>query len=693
MADVFLSYASEDRERIRELVSALEAADYSVWWDRAIVPGTSFGPEIEREIAAARCIVVLWSHASIRSQWVQGEAAEGLDRRILVPVMLDDVRPPLLFRYQDAADFRDWKGQVQHPEFIRLREGIDAAFGGQAAVDVKQLRSELAPRRSRGPLSAVAISSVFVLVLLAGFYWFQFARVGVVERHSVAVAEFLNQASGKADYLGFGIARQVRDLLGRIERVQVASRTSTNAASTIDIVSLGELLGVRYFVEGSIEGSPQGFQIDVHLVNTNTGLRVWTKRYRGDRERLLDVTYNIALDIAAEMGVEISPGAVTRLQARPSDSPQAWEQYLIGSELLQRPDVGAVLTEAEEAFTQALQHDVNFAHAYAGLCQVYLLRYRDSLDVAFFQEAEQNCDETIRLDDLQVDPRVALGNLYLTSGAFERAIDSFEVAIELAPTAPEPLIGLGQAYEGSGDSQRAEKWYRNAIGRFPAFWHARARLGTLLFNQGRFADAIPVYAEVVVLSPQSSTAFVNLGAANFMQGNFSEALSAWQAAQKLHDDVLARLNTGTAYFFLGRVEEARQMYELATQMSARDHRAWGQLGDANSLLGAQDLADAAYKKAVELARLTLEVNPRDVATTAEIAGYLAYLGQTDAAVDYIKTALDLGADDLYVHYEITVAHLRLNNTGAARNAINRAIELGYPENLAKADPQLTALDL
>ena len=120
MADVFLSYSSTDRERVRPIVAALEAEGFSVWWDRSIVPGSAFESEIEREIEAARCVVVIWSNASVGSQWVQGEAAEGLQRGILVPVMLEDVRPPLLFRHHDAADFRKWRGNADDPELQRL---------------------------------------------------------------------------------------------------------------------------------------------------------------------------------------------------------------------------------------------------------------------------------------------------------------------------------------------------------------------------------------------------------------------------------------------------------------------------------------------------------------------------------------------------------------------------------------------
>ena len=98
VAQVFISYASQDRDRVIPLVEAIQAEGISVWWDRQIGTGTSFDREIERELEAADCLVVVWSESSIESDWVRVEATEGLERSILLPLRIDDVRLPLAFR-------------------------------------------------------------------------------------------------------------------------------------------------------------------------------------------------------------------------------------------------------------------------------------------------------------------------------------------------------------------------------------------------------------------------------------------------------------------------------------------------------------------------------------------------------------------------------------------------------------------
>jgi TIR domain-containing protein len=79
MPDIFLSYAREDEGRARMLAEALESRGWSVWWDRRIPHGQDFNAYIQQQLDAARCIVVLWSKASVASQFVRDEASEGLE--------------------------------------------------------------------------------------------------------------------------------------------------------------------------------------------------------------------------------------------------------------------------------------------------------------------------------------------------------------------------------------------------------------------------------------------------------------------------------------------------------------------------------------------------------------------------------------------------------------------------------------
>jgi TIR domain len=130
MSDIFISYASSDRDKVKRLADALAAKDWSVWWDRTIPPGRTFDEVIEEALDAARCVVVLWSKASVSSTWVKTEAAEGARRRILIPALLEPVRIPLEFRRIQAADLSNWHGETSHLELDKLFESIRGCLRG-----------------------------------------------------------------------------------------------------------------------------------------------------------------------------------------------------------------------------------------------------------------------------------------------------------------------------------------------------------------------------------------------------------------------------------------------------------------------------------------------------------------------------------------------------------------------------------
>lgn len=133
--DVFLSYSSRDANRIERIVKALEENGVSVWWDRNIPPGKTWDAVLGKALAEAKCVIVLWTENSVHSDWVKDEAARGKQRNILVPALLDDAEIPLGFGRIEAADLRNWDGDVTDSEFVNFLAAIRSLVSNEAVTD------------------------------------------------------------------------------------------------------------------------------------------------------------------------------------------------------------------------------------------------------------------------------------------------------------------------------------------------------------------------------------------------------------------------------------------------------------------------------------------------------------------------------------------------------------------------------
>ncbi len=141
MADIFLSYAREDKKKAEMLANALESQGWTVFWDgTSLLKGQDFKAVIDKAIQQVGCMVVAWSEASKQSDWVRGEAGIGRERNILVPILFEPVEPPIAFRSLHTENLTDWDGEADAPDFLKLCKAIN-----------ERIKSETAPSTSSTP--------------------------------------------------------------------------------------------------------------------------------------------------------------------------------------------------------------------------------------------------------------------------------------------------------------------------------------------------------------------------------------------------------------------------------------------------------------------------------------------------------------------------------------------------------------
>ena len=129
MADVFISYKTERRNAAQHLSRILELNGFSVWFDYGLLSGADFGPQIERELRAAKAVVVLWCRLSHDSHWVLEEAHLAERLGTMTPVWLEPVELPLGFGRADTIDLSNWDGSPRSASLDRLLNEVGRRVG------------------------------------------------------------------------------------------------------------------------------------------------------------------------------------------------------------------------------------------------------------------------------------------------------------------------------------------------------------------------------------------------------------------------------------------------------------------------------------------------------------------------------------------------------------------------------------
>ncbi len=141
VADVFLSYKTERRNAAQHLSRILELNDYSVWFDYRLLSGLDFGPQIERELRAAKAVIVLWCNLSRDSRWVLEEANLAERLGTFTPVWLERVDLPLGFGRTETIDLSNWDGSPRSPVLDRLFNEVARRVGHDPAPSYRSLQN------------------------------------------------------------------------------------------------------------------------------------------------------------------------------------------------------------------------------------------------------------------------------------------------------------------------------------------------------------------------------------------------------------------------------------------------------------------------------------------------------------------------------------------------------------------------
>ena len=358
MADIFISYARSDRDRIEKLAAALQAEGYSVWWDRELTGGEEFSKEIERELHAAKAVIVAWSRDGAASSWVRDEASLARSEQKLFPIRLDTEKPPLGFQQFHTFDFSGWKGARDAEPLKALIASIDKrTSAAPKAARAKDVRSE--STRGIKPLY-LAVGAIGAVVLVAASIFMLRgpdegdvpAIVADSEMASpsdvapaatsqgvigLAVLPFVNMsADPEQEYFADGLTEELLNWLANVEGLNVPGRTTAFQfkGKTDDLRKIAADLNAQYLLEGSVRSSGDALRITAQLIEAETGYHLWSETYDRQLKDIFAIQDEVAREVVTELLGEIPESGMVNPASVGDVDPRAHELYLEGRALL-----------------------------------------------------------------------------------------------------------------------------------------------------------------------------------------------------------------------------------------------------------------------------------------------------------------------------------------------------------------------
>jgi len=411
---------------------------------------------------------------------------------------------------------------------------------------------------------------------------------------SIAVLPFDN-LSGDPDnaYFAEGVQDEILTRLAKVADLKVISRTSTQRfkSAPSDLRDIAKQLGVMNILEGSVQKANDQVRVNVQLINAVTDAHLWADIYDRKLTDLFAVESDIAKTIADTLQAKITGSEKSLISKTPTTNNEAYELYLKGR-FFWNKRTGTNLRKAIDYFNQAIAKDPNYALAYSGLADSYLLLspYGAAAPKDSVPQAKAAVKKALELDGTLAEAHASSARI-LSGYDFDsqRAIAEFERALQLNPNyatahhwfAAGPLIALARFDQSIAEAKRS-------IELDPLSLINNADFGNDYYFTKRYDEAIAQLRKTIEMEPHFYLAHYYLGQALQLKGQLSEAIVEYRKAVQLDEDPFALALLGQAHARAGQRDEANKILtQLNQEAKARYVSAYGVglvflgLGDKN----------------------------------------------------------------------------------------------------------------
>jgi TolB-like protein/Tfp pilus assembly protein PilF len=394
------------------------------------------------------------------------------------------------------------------------------------------------------------VASLIVVALIAGVYlYWPRDKKAAAPIESIAVMPFVNE-SGNADieYLSDGMTETLISSLSQLPNLNVKPRSSVfrYKGKATDAKTIGKELNVQAILNGRVVQRGQDLSLFAELIDVALDKVVWSQQYNRKQSDLVTLQSEIARDVSSKLKSKLSGADVAKVEKNYTANAQAYQLYLKGK-FYWNKRTGESLKQAAELYRQAIDKDPNYALAYSGLAETYVLF--SSYDVApandSMPQAKAAALRALAIDDSLAEAHTALG-FYLSNYEWDR--------------------------DGS------EKEYRRAIELKPNYATAHHWLGADLSNVKRFDDSLVELRRAEELDPLSPIIGTNLGDTLVFARRYDEAIAQYKRTLVSNPNfAYAHRALGWAYGSNGMYPEAiaetRTSIELNNGSSAKGY--WG----------------------------------------------------------------------------------------------------------------------
>lgn len=356
-------------------------------------------------------------------------------------------------------------------------------------------------------------------------------------RPSLAVMPFENLSGDPTQsYFSDGMADSLISDLSQVSGLLVIARNTSfsfrDRGESMDARSVGEELGVRYVVAGSVQRAGKNVRISANLTDAQTGIQLWGERLDREFEDLFALQDEVTTQIIGALHVELSQEEMRRLSKRYTDSLEAYDLYLRAWEEIWRFNEDA-RRNAQSILLNALRIDPEFALAKALLATTYTNRAGVAL-----------------LDNEQV---------------LERGYRIALEAVEMDPDLPQVYTSLGLVHMFRRDNAEAEAAFKRAIQLDPNNADGYGLQGWNSHYAGDPQAGWDSFQYALRLNPRAPFPYLNaMSEIQFSKRNYEKSLELGLEALDRNPEALrVRLFLAAAYMGLEQAEDASWEIEEA----------------------------------------------------------------------------------------------------------------------------------